>query len=480
MSTKEKSAAEKLKEKLAYKQKNSWDALSDDEYQEAMAICEEYKEFLSLAKTERESVDYFINKCKVKGFSPLDELQNENRLKPGAKFYINNRNKALIIGIVGQKAITEGVRVIGSHLDAPRLDLKPSPLYESNNLVLLNTHYYGGVKKYQWVTIPLALHGRVVLGDGTYKDIVIGEDPADPVFTITDLLPHLSKDQMQKKLAEAITGEGLNILAGSKPYPDKEVKERVKLAVLQKLNEEYGIVEEDFISAELEVVPAGPARDLGFDRSMVIGYGQDDRICAFTSWKAMETIENPVYTPLCLLADKEEIGSTGNTGMASRFLLDAADVLASAQGIDINPGRIMAVSQALSSDVSAAIDPNYEEVMDKMNSPVLGNGVLLTKYTGSGGKYTANDAHAEFVGAIRKLFNEAGVIWQTGELGKVDQGGGGTIAAFLANLGMDVIDCGPALLSMHAPYEVASKVDIYMTMKGYRAFFENNDPFNIY
>jgi aspartyl aminopeptidase len=475
-----KSKAEILQENLTYKKKNVWEKLSDNETNEVFDISNEYKKFLTKAKTERESVNFFIEKCHEKGFVSLDQLQKNDQLTPGAKFYINNRNKALIIGILGQKSITEGFRLVGSHLDSPRLDLKQQPIYESSDLVLFKTHYYGGIKKYQWVTLPLALHGRVVLSDGTNKDIIIGEDENDPVFTITDLLPHLAKDQMQKKINEAITGEGLNILAGSRPYSDKDIKERVKLAVLEKLNREYKIVEEDFISAEIEIVPAGSARDLGIDRSMVIGYGQDDRICAFASWKAVENLQSPAFTSLCLLADKEEIGSTGNTGMASNYLVDAVNILTEYTGYSIHPERVLARSQALSSDVSAALDPNYEDVMDKNNTPRLGCGVLLTKYTGSRGKVGANDAHAEFVGAVRKLFNDKGVIWQTGELGKVDQGGGGTIAAFLANLGMDVIDCGPALLSMHAPYEVSSKVDLYMTVRGYRAFYEKNDSFNGY
>ncbi len=477
---KDKSKAKTLQEKLTYKKKNVWEELSENEADEVVKICEEYKEFLTQAKTERESVKLFIEKCHQKGFVSLDELQKNNQLAPGAKFYINNRNKALVIGILGQKNITEGFRLVGSHLDSPRLDLKQQPVYESNDLVLFKTHYYGGIKKYQWVTLPLALHGRVVLSDGTYKDIVIGEDADDPVFTITDLLPHLAKEQMQKKVNEAITGEGLNILAGSKPYSDKDIKERVKLAVLELLNREYNIVEEDFISAEFEIVPAGSSKDLGIDRSMILGYGQDDRICAFASWKAIENLQNPAFTSLCLLADKEEIGSAGNTGMASNYLVDAVNILTEYTGYNVHPERILARSQALSSDVSAALDPNYEEVMDKNNTPKLGCGVLLTKYTGSRGKVGANDAHAEFVGAVRNLFNEKKVIWQTGELGKVDQGGGGTIAAFLANLGMDVIDCGPALLSMHAPYEVSSKADFYMTVKGYKAFYEKTDSFNVY
>lgn len=469
-----------LREKLVRKGKNAWDVLSPQEIDETMQMSEEYKKFLTASKTEREAAAYILDACRKKGFVPLHELQEGRKPVAGTRFYINNRNKALILGVIGEKDLSEGVSIIGSHLDAPRLDLKPNPIYESNNLALINTHYYGGVKKYQWVTVPLAIHGRVVLTDGSIKDIVVGEEPGDPVLTITDLLPHLSKDQMKKKLEEAITGEGLNVLAASRPYPDEEVDDRVKLALLESLHKKFGFVEEDFISAELEIVPAGPARDLGFDRSMVIGYGQDDRICAFTSWKAIESIQKPAYTSFCLLADKEEIGSMGNTGMASRFLLDVMDILVNMAGSNIGAGRVLAVSRGLSADVSAAIDPNYEEVMDKMNAPKLGYGVMLEKYTGSGGKYNANDAHAEYTGVIRKLFNDAGVVWQTGELGKVDQGGGGTIAAFMANFGMDVIDCGPVLLSMHAPYEVSSKADLYMAYKGYWAFYEKNNFEGIY
>lgn len=380
----------------------------------------------------------------------------------------------MVIGIWGKAGLKRGFKLVGSHLDSPRLDLKPQPLYEAEGLGMCKTHYYGGIKKYQWTAVPLALHGVVVTATGEKKVIVIGEDDNDPIFTITDLLPHLAKDQMQKKLGQAIAGESLNIIFGSIPVEDEEVKEPVKLALLEYLNREYGMVEEDFISADLELVPAANARDLGLDRSLIASYGQDDRICAYATMEAMAEIEQPERLVLGLFADKEEVGSMGITGMRSNMLEYLLEQLLTWSAEQMGIYQLMAESQAISADVNAAVDPSYADVMDKHNAARLGYGVVLTKYTGSGGKFNANDAAAEYVGEIRNIFNSHDILWQTGELGKVDKGGGGTIAQFLANKGIQTIDCGPSILNMHAPLEIASKVDFYHTVRAYRAFLAEN------
>ena len=375
--------------------------------------------------------------------------------------------------MIGKKPVSEGISILGSHIDAPRLDLKQNPLYEDTELAFFKTHYYGGIKKYQWLTIPLAIHGVVVKGDGTSVEIVIGEDEDDPVFNITDLLPHLAREQMQKKMSEAVTGEGLNVLLGSMPYKDDKVKEKVKLSILSILNKRYGIMEEDFQSAELEIVPAQKARDVGFDKSMVGGYGQDDRVCAYPALRALLDTEAPERTVVCLLTDKEEIGSMGNTGAKSSLLVDfVANIIALTEDAysDLKLRSCFSRSKMLSADVNAAVDPNYESVYEKRNATYLGHGIVLQKYTGARGKYDSSDASAEFFGEIRKLFNDNGIMWQTGELGKVDEGGGGTIAQFAANLGIDVLDCGIAVLSMHSPFEITSKIDIYMTYNAYKVF----------
>jgi aspartyl aminopeptidase len=392
--------------------------------------------------------------------------------------YTINRNKSIAVAVLGKRPIEDGLNIIASHIDVPRLDLKQNPLYEDDDtkLALFKTHYYGGIKKYQWVNIPLALHGKVVKGDGSEVDINIGESPDDPVFTITDLLPHLArKKQAKRALAEGIKGEELNILVGSRPVSDKHAKKKVKLWILDYLNKNYGMVEEDFVSAELEIVPAGRARDIGFDRSLVGAYGHDDRICAYTSLRALTDIKTPSRTGLALMFDKEEIGSEGSTGVKSRFLVNTIGDLIGLR----NPGypesmlrKALENSRALSSDVNAGINPNYKGVHETRNAARLGHGVVITKFTGSGGKYASNDASAEFMGAIRRLLNENKIIWQTAELGKVDEGGGGTVARFLAEHNMDVIDCGPPILSMHSPFEISSKIDIYSTYEAYRAFFE--------
>ncbi|MDK2820609.1 MAG: hypothetical protein PWP31_574 [Clostridia bacterium] len=437
------------------------------------SFCEGYKDYLSKAKTEREAVRIALEAAKSNGFFSLTEMPVGSILSPGSKFFIEWRGKVLLLGVVGTAPLEEGVRLVGAHVDAPRLDLKPMPLYEKNSLALFKTHYYGGIKKYQWTALPLALHGVIMLRDGRRIDVVIGEDSGDPIFTISDLLPHLAKEQLKKSLDKAVDGEELNLLVGSLPYQgDDKVKNKIRLAILQLLNERYGLVEEDFITAELQLVPAGPARDLGFDRSLIGAYGQDDRICGYTALQAIFDLMNPKHTSLVLLIDKEEIGSTGNTGAQSRFLEYAITEIAARNGMTniTNVNRILANSKAISADVTAGVNPTYENVYDIYNACYLGHGVVVHKYTGSKGKYDANDASAEYMGQIRDILNHNQVIWQSGEMGKIEVGGGGTIAKFLAYFGLDVVDCGPPLLSMHAPLEISSKVDVYMAYKAYSAF----------
>jgi len=445
-----------------------WERVSPDEHQAILAMGEDYKTFLDASKTERRAVATIMAAAERRGFRPL----GAGPLAPGDRVYAVNRGKAVILAVVGERPPEDGFNIVGAHIDAPRLDLKPRPLYEEEGLALAKTHYYGGIKKYQWLAIPLALHGVVILANGEKKELALGEAPEDPVFTVTDLLPHLAKDQLNKKMADAVPGESLNLLVGSIPAPGEE-RGRVKRAILEHLFRVYGITEEDFVSAELEAVPAWRAVDIGFDRSLVGGYGQDDRACAYALCRAITESERPLHTAIALFADKEEIGSRGNTGMGARYFEDfVAELLAGlVSGVNhLTLRRCLRNSRALSADVNTAIDPTYADVMEKHNAARIGCGVVLTKYTGTKGKQQANDTHAEYLHAVRSLFNRAGVVWQVGELGKVDQGGGGTIAYLLAAYGMDVIDCGPPLLSMHAPLEVASKADIYMTYRAYRAF----------
>ncbi|WHH59926.1 aminopeptidase [Petroclostridium sp. X23] len=476
MSEQEKSQGQKLWDELKYELQDGWQKTPDGQEKDIFQFNEKYKHFLDKGKTERECIVEAVRLAEEKGFMALDKVvKSKKKLNKGDKIYVVNREKAVILAVIGEKSLQEGVNIVGAHMDAPRIDLKQNPLYEDSGMALLKTHYYGGIKKYQWTVLPLALHGVVIKSDGQKVNIVIGEDDNDPVFCITDLLPHLAQDQMQKKMSEGITGEGLNILFGSIPYKDEKVKEKIKLNILQLLNQKYGIKEEDFISAELEIVPAFKARDIGLDRSMIGAYGHDDRVCGYTALRAILDIDQCTRTAVCLLVDKEEIGSMGNTGMQSRFLEDVlAELcqLTSESYNDILIRKTLQHSKCLSADVSAAVDPNYEGVQDKRNAPYINKGLVLTKYTGARGKSGSNDAHAEFVGEIRALFNKNNIIWQTGELGKVDQGGGGTIAQFVANLGVDVIDCGVALLSMHAPLEIAGKLDVYMAYKGYNAFYK--------
>ena len=450
-----------------------WDKYTGEKLDQVFAFSEDYKEFISKCKTERECVTEFIRLAEEKGYRDLATLIEEKQaLKPGDKVYANNAGKTLALFVIGSQPMENGLRIIGAHVDSPRLDLKQNPLYEDSGLALFKTHYYGGVKKYQWVTLPLAIHGVVVKKDGSLVDVVIGEDEADPVVGITDLLIHLAADQMDKKLSKAIEGEDLNVSLGSIPVGDKEDKARVKKNILRLLNEKYGIDEEDFVSAELEVVPAGKARDYGLDRSMVMGYGHDDRVCAYTAFKALMDIENPDKTCVALMVDKEEIGSVGATGMTSRFFENTMAEIMNLTGdySELKLRRCLANSKMLSGDVSVAYDPNHPSVTEPRNTAYPGKGMTFNKYTGVRGKSGSNDANPEFIAQLRAIMEKHDVMWQTSELGKVDQGGGGTIAYILAEYGMDVIDCGVALHNMHAPWEVASKADIYETMRGYRAF----------
>ena len=446
---------------------SAWDHYSISE-NEGLAM-RDYISFLSEGKTERESWRILEGWAQKAGFQRLNEATS---FKAGQKVRLSVRGKAGIFAIAGLRPLGEGFRLVAAHIDAPRLDLKQRPLYEEEGLAFFKTHYYGGIKKYQWTALPLALHGVVFLRDGAKIEIVIGEDDEDPILTIPDLLPHLAKEQNDKKLREAITGEGLNILLGHKPSPG-EGDERVKSAVLDILKERYGIEEDDFVSAELEIVPAGKARFAGLDRSFIAGYGQDDRVCAYAAWKAIEELEQPEWTTIVLLSDKEEIGSDSNTGMKARYLENFIAELINLQNGSYNGllvRRALAQSKALSADVAAGFDPNYSEVMDKRNAAFLGRGIVISKYTGSGGKYGSNDANPEFVAEIRQIFDEAKIDWQTAELGKVDQGGGGTIAQYMAVYGMEVLDCGVGVLSMHAPWETISVIDLVMMIRAYHAF----------
>jgi aspartyl aminopeptidase len=458
---------------LTKKYEYAWDKYSKQDIEKVFALGDRYKDFMSRCKTERECVIDFIALAEKAGYKNIETLINANEaLKPGDKVYANNMDKTLAMFVIGTEPFEKGMKILGAHVDSPRLDLKQNPLYEDTDLAMMETHYYGGIKKYQWVTIPLAIHGVVVKKDGSAVNIVIGEDDSDPVIGVSDLLIHLSADQMQKKLDKGIEGEDLNILVGSMPIEDKEAKDRVKANVLTILNEKYGIVEEDFVSAELEIVPAGKSRDYGLDRSMVLAYGHDDRVCAYTSFEALLKIDNPDKTCVALFVDKEEIGSVGATGMHSRFFENVvAEIMQlTGQYSSIKLRRTLANSKMLSSDVSAAYDPNYPSVMEKKNAAYFGKGIVFNKYTGARGKSGCNDANPEFIAELRAIMEKHGVIWQTAELGKVDQGGGGTIAYILAEYNMQVIDCGVALQNMHAPWEIASKADIYEAVKAYYAF----------
>ncbi len=465
--------SKELKEKLFLQKKDGWETIKEEEKNKIFAVSKSYMEFLNKAKTEREFIKEAKKMADANGYK---DIMMFDTLKPGDKVYFINREKSMYLAIIGEKSIEEGLHIIGSHVDSPRLDLKPNPLYEDTGLAYFKTHYYGGIKKYQWTTIPLSIHGVVVKANGEKIEINIGEAEEDPIFTITDLLPHLAQDQMNKKLKEGIDGEDLNLLIGSIPYANTEVSEKVKLNILNLLNQKYGITEADFTSAELELVPAFRAKSLGFDESMVAAYGQDDKVCAYTSLHAMMELDKVEKTAICILSDKEEIGSMGNTGMESHMFDFFISEILNKLGIN-KPNlldKVFCFSKMLSSDVDAGFDPIYSSVSDKTNAGFLGKGISLNKYTGARGKSGASDANAEYVAWVRNILEENNILYQIAELGKVDIGGGGTIAYILANKGADVIDCGVPVLSMHAPYEVTSKFDIYEAYRTYQAFWKKS------
>lgn len=468
----EKTKTQILKEKLFRPKKNGWESKNIDK-NKIMNFAKDYINFINKAKTERECVQEFTKILEENGFK---NIQSENNLKAGDKVYYINRYKNIYAAVIGSDDLTRGFNIVGAHIDSPRLDLKPNPLYESAELAMFKTHFYGGIKKYQWVNIPLSMHGVIMTKDNKKIEINIGEKEDEPIFTIADLLPHLSSQQNKKKLDEAISGEDLNILVGSIPYEtDEEIDEKVKLNILNLLNQKYGIVERDFVSSEIEFVPALKAKSLGFDQSLVAGYGQDDRVCAYTSLKALLDVNNPKRTAICLLADKEEIGSMGNTGMSSRsfeyFLGQILD-----KTIGNKPGLLDEIFQStrvLSADVTGGYNPNYPNTYEKNNESYIGHGISVIKYTGSASKGGASDANAEFVGYVRNLFETNNVAYQNSEMGKIGIGGGGTIAYILADKGVDVIDCGVPVISMHSPYEITSKFDIYNAYKAYEVFYKD-------
>ena len=461
---------EELKKKLFNSKKDGWEEATDEQKNRIFKLSEEYMNFLNEAKTEREFIKKAREVADQNGYKDIMEFET---LKSGDKIYFINREKSMYLAIIGEENIENGIHIIGSHVDSPRLDLKPNPLYEDTGLAYFKTHYYGGIKKYQWTTIPLSIHGVIVKENGQKIEINIGENEKDPIFTITDLLPHLAQEQMEKKLKNGINGEDLNLLIGSIPYKDEKITEKVKLNILNLLNQRYNITEADLNSAEIELVPAFKARSLGLDESMVAAYGQDDKVCAYTSLAAMMDLDHVKNTAVCILSDKEEIGSIGNTGMESHMFDFFISEILNKLGIN-KPNlldKVFCFSKMLSSDVDAAFDPIYASVSDKSNAGFLGKGIALVKYTGARGKSGASDANAEYVAWVRNVLNKNNIKYQLTELGKVDIGGGGTIAYILANKGTDVIDCGVPVLSMHAPYEVTSKYDIYSAYETYKAFW---------
>ncbi|MBR3767687.1 MAG: aminopeptidase [Clostridia bacterium] len=462
----EKSKAEILKEQLFMKREHTAGIIGEKGVAEADTFAEGYMNYLDASKTEREAVEQALEMAKAGGFTEFDKTV---RYPAGSKVYVNNRDKSLILAVIGHKDIREGVSIAAAHVDAPRLDLKPNPLYEESEMAYFKTHYYGGIKKYQWTAIPLSLHGVVIKKDGEKVKINIGDAPEEPKFVITDLLPHLAANQMRSTMAEGIKGETLNILIGSRPFDNTPAADSIKLNIMNILHEKYGIIEEDFLSAELEAVPAFSACDIGFDRSLIGAYGHDDRVCAYPALMAILDSEEPDYTCITVLTDKEETGSEGNTGLDSKYLEYFVCDLAAIYGAE---GRdVLSKSKCLSADVNAAFDPNFPEVYERRNSCFINNGVCITKYTGSRGKGGTSDASAEFMGEIRSLLDSEGVCWQTGELGKIDEGGGGTVAKYIAHLNVDVVDLGVPVLSMHAPFEVVSKTDVFMAYKAFYAFF---------
>ena len=458
---------------LEMKKKSIWQQIDEKEHKEIFEYGERYKNFLDQGKTEREACDFIVAKAEENGFVALEEAI-KSPIKPGDKIYLNNKNKSAILFVIGEN-LEEGMNIVGAHIDVPRLDLKQNPLYEDSQLALFKTHYYGGVRKYQWPTIQLAIHGVIYTQNGEKITIKIGEDENDPIFFINDLLPHLGADQNQKKLGEAIEGEQLNIVVGHSSYGIEEDSENpIKKLILKYLYDTYGIIEEDFQIAELEVVPAAKARDVGFDRSLIAGHGHDDRVCAYAALEAILNVENPKTTAVALLVDKEEIGSVGNSSMSAHFFEDSVAEIFNANGnySEISVRRALRNSKVLSADVTVAVDPDHKDVTEPLNSAKLGYGVAMAKYTGVRGKGGSNDANAEFLQEVRKTFKDNNIVWQTGELGKVDQGGGGTIAYILAEYGAEVVDMGTAMLSMHAPMELVSKADAYMTKKAYHTFLK--------
>ncbi|MBP3255407.1 MAG: aminopeptidase [Clostridia bacterium] len=464
------SEVEDLKNKLFRSKKSGWEIVDDTRRGEINKFCDEYMYFLNNSKTEREIIKSAKKMADENGFRNIEEC---NELREGDKVYYINREKSMYLAVIGKEPMENGINIIGAHADSPRLDLKPNPLYEDTGLAYLKTHYYGGIKKYQWTTIPLAIHGVFVKANGEKIEVTIGEDEQDPIFTITDLLPHLAQDQMQRKLNEGVKGEELNLLVGSIPYASGV--DAVKLNIMNILNQKYGIVEKDFVSSEIELVPAFKARSMGFDSSMVAAYGQDDKICVFTSVRALLEIHNPSRTAVCIIADKEEIGSMGNTGMESHVFDTFISELLNKQGVN-KPNlldKVFCKSKMLSADVDAAYDPIYASAFEKNNSGYLGRGLGLNKYTGARGKSGASDANAEFVAEIRGILERENVQYEVSELGKIDVGGGGTIAYILADKGIDVIDAGVPVLSMHAPYEVTSKFDVYEAYRAYKVFWNN-------
>ena len=457
-----------LKEMLFNQKKNGIDVFTEDELNACDEFCEGYKEFLGTHKTEREVAAYVEDVAQKNGFVKFDEFGGA--LNAGDKVYYANRGKAIILCVKGKRSIKDGVRISAAHIDSPRLDLKQCPIYEQDGVGYFKTHYYGGIKKYQWTTIPLSLHGRICKTDGSFVDVKIGEKPDEPKFCITDILPHLGGEQMQRKANEIVKGEELNVVIGSRPFKDDDESERIKLNLLSLLYEKYGIVERDFLSAELELVPAYTVDDIGFDRSMIGGYGHDDRVCSYPALQAILDIdEAPEYTAITVLTDKEETGSDGNTGLNSSYLKYFVEDLARLEGFE---GRdVLRNSKCLSADVNAAYDPTWSTVFEKNNASFINNGVCVTKFTGARGKSGTSDASAEFCAWVDNLLDENGVLWQTGELGKVDGGGGGTVAMYIANMDVDTIDVGVPVLSMHAPYEIVSKIDVYSAYKAFLTFF---------
>ncbi len=467
MSEKEKTLGEQRREALLSKKKNGWDRLDEAAGQAVFQYCEGYKEFLDRGKTERDFARRAVEMAEEAGFVPFARGME---LSPGAKIYRLNRGRALMLAVMGSAPLDQGVSICAAHIDSPRLDVKPNPLYEDGGLAFLKTHYYGGLRKYQWVTIPLELRGVVCLKDGSTVDVHVGNEPGDPLFTVDDLLPHLGREQSQKPLGTAIPAENLNLLVGSRPFKGDDGDERVKLAVMELLHTKYGIVESDFISAELEAVPAFNACDVGFDRSMVGGYGQDDKVCAYAALKALLELDAPCRTAVCVLADKEEIGSEGVSGMKSAFFDTFMEDLCAGQNI---PARAcLEKSFCLSADVAVGYDPNFPDVFDKRNSAFMGRGVSLCKYTGVRGKSECSDASAEAVAYLRRLLDDRDIVWQIAELGKADAGGGGTVAQFMAERNIDTVDAGVPVLSMHAPFETTSKLDCYMCFAACKAVYE--------